>query len=112
MKAKRDPLMVRVWAELGAGRISEGFLKDLGQFTDGVTIGQHITINPIHQTCDTIIHELLHRMFPEWKESYVRRTTTYLRRRMTDAETVAFYHEYQRRSHKRKRPMDVTDVKP
>lgn len=106
---KRDPLMVRVWAELGAGRITEGFLKDKGQFTDGVEMGGHITINPVHQTVDTVIHELLHRLQPAWKESYVRRTTTYLRRRMTDEETLAFYQEYQARSKKRKRAMvDVT----
>lgn len=107
---KRPPLMVRVWAELGAGNIAEGFLKDRKAFTDGVILGKHITVNPVHQTVDTVIHELLHRLHPEWKESYVRRTTTYLRRRMSDEETMTFYQEYQTRVKKKKRVLDVTNA--
>ncbi len=110
-KAKREPLMVRVWAELGAARISEGYLRDGKSFTDGITYSNgQITINPVHQTVDTVIHEILHRMHPAWCENYVRRTTTYLRRRMTDQETQAMYDEYQRRVKKLKRPRDVTDT--
>ena len=99
----RDPLMVRVWAELGAGRIVEGFISDAGAFVDGLTSGNgHITVNPVHQTCDTVIHEILHRLNPSWSENYVRNRTTYLRRRMTDAETQAFYDEYQKRKRSRR----------
>lgn len=102
--------MVRVWAELGAGQITEAYIKDKGAFTDGYFNGaKHITINPVHQTVDTVIHELLHRLHPHWCENYVRRTTTYLRRRMSDSETVAFYHEYQARSRKRKSAVTVDD---
>lgn len=103
-KEQRTPLMVSVWAELGAGRIREGYISDKHQFVDGETHGTgHITINPAHQTCDTVIHEILHRLHPEWSEQYVRRTTTYLRRRMTDQETETFYAEYQKRVTRRKR---------
>ncbi len=107
-KARRDPLMVRVWAELGAGRITEAFIRDGKDFTDGFCVGGHITVNPVHQTVDTIIHELLHRLNPEWSERYVRRTTSYLRRRMTDDETLAFYQEYQRRAKKRKARVELS----
>lgn len=109
MRTKRDPLMVRVWTELGAGKITEAFIADKGLMTDGYIDdgSKHITVNPVHQTVDTVIHELLHRLHPSWKESYVRRTTTYLRRRMTDAETIAFYQEYQARSRKRRKPLVV-----
>lgn len=104
---KRDPLMVRVWAELGAGRITEAFIRDGKAFTDGYCIGGHITVNPVHQTVDTVIHELLHRLNPEWSEAYVRRTTSYLRNRMTDEETVAFYDEYCKRAKKRKSRVEI-----
>lgn len=102
--------MVRVWAELGSGRISEAYIKDGRYFTDGFTDdgSKHITVNPCHQTVDTVIHEILHRLHPEWNENYVRRTTTYLRRRMTDEETMAFYAEYQKRKRQRRRPLNVT----
>lgn len=109
LKDARPPLLVRVWSELGAGRITEGFLKDKHNFTDGIIVNGHITVNPVHPTVDTLIHEILHRLHPEWKESYVRRTTTWLRRRMSDEETVAFFQEYEKRKKKRKRAMvDVT----
>jgi hypothetical protein len=49
-----------------------------------------------------LIHELLHRLHPQWPEAYVRRTTTYLRRRMSDEEVQAMYAEYQKRKRTRK----------
>ncbi len=108
-KHARPPMLVRVWAEIGAGKITEAFIRDRGHFTDGYICNGHITINPAHQTVDTLIHEILHRLHPEWSERYVRRTTTYLRNRMTDEETLAFYGEYQRRAKRRKRPVNVQE---
>jgi hypothetical protein len=105
----REPLMVRVWAELGAGRITEGFIADKTHFIHGIEQGGHITINPVHQTVDTLVHEILHRLYPQWSENYVRRTTTYLRRGMSDQETMAFFEEYGRRKRRRKRPLDLKD---
>lgn len=109
VNGKRPPLMVQVWAELGAGKITEAYIRDGHFFTDGFTddASKHITINPVHQTVDTVVHEILHRLHPEWSENYVRRTTTWIRRRMTDDETRAFYLEYERRKRKRKRPLEV-----
>lgn len=108
-KTSRDfALIGRCFAELGAGRITEAFIKDATGFTDGWYNGAgHITVNPQHQTVDTVLHELLHRLEPGWSENYVRRTTTYLRRRMTDDEIQAFYAEYLKRAKKRKRPMRI-----
>ncbi len=101
--ARDFALIGRVWAELGAGRITEAFIRDGANFTDGFFNGNgHITINPAHQTVDTVIHECLHRAFPAWSENYVRRTTTYLRKRMSDDEIQAMYHEYRKRAKKRK----------
>ncbi len=102
----RPPLMVRVWAELGAGGITEdiGLCSDVpGERLHGVKCGRHIWINPLWGTVDTLVHELLHRLHPEWSENYVRRTTSYLMGRMTDAEALAFYDEYQKRAKKPKR---------
>ena len=108
--ARDFALLGRVWAELGAGRLSEAFIKDRTAVTDGYYNGAgHITINPAHQTVDTIIHECLHRAFPAWSETYVRRTTTYLRKRMGDDEVQAMYEEYQRRARKRKSPRILID---
>ena len=47
-KHSRPPLMLRVWTELGAGRIHEGYLLDKGRVTEGITYfsNGNITINP------------------------------------------------------------------
>ena len=111
---KRKPrdfaLIGQVWAEIGAGRITEAFIKDGRMLTDGYYNGNgHITVNPQHQIVDTVIHECLHRAFPKWTESYVRRTTTYLRRRMSDEEVQAMYSEYKKRAKTRKTPMVIEE---
>uniref|UniRef100_A0A6M3J6X0 Uncharacterized protein n=1 Tax=viral metagenome TaxID=1070528 RepID=A0A6M3J6X0_9ZZZZ len=118
MKKARDPLLVRVCVELGRGRIREDWIIDGKQFVDGYIEGGTITVNPVPATVDTVIHEILHRLNPEWKEPYVRNRTTYIMRRMSDGEIRAFYDEYraavtrQRRNlRRRRRPRcDETDA--
>ena len=111
-RARVEPLLLRVCAELGAGRISEAFIVDTpGIQCDGFTddASKHITINPAFQTVDTVIHELLHRLYPAWSETYVRNRTTFLRRRMSDADVLAVYSEYSKRVYRRKRKRDIRD---
>lgn len=108
----RPPLLVSVWVELGKGHVSEDYLIDCDRpacFLDGHTSGQHITINPIPATVETVLHELLHRLHPAWQENYVRNRTTYLLRRMTDEEVQQFYKEYQRTVKRPKRAKRVED---
>src|SRR5687767_14214514 len=98
--------MVRVWAELGAGHITEDptLHSDVrGERIYGYKEGRHIWVNPAWTMAETIVHELLHRVNPEWSETYVDNRTTYLLNRMTDAEARALYDEYQKRARKPKR---------
>lgn len=98
-KAKDEPLLAAVLLELQAGNVKEAYMPGCGPYRfvhgDCATDGQ-ITVNPVHMVLDTLIHELLHRLHPHWKERYVRRTTTYLRRRLSDDETRQLYAEYQK----------------
>jgi hypothetical protein len=96
-RAVRSPLLLRVCAELGAGRITEAYLRDPGLQTSGYADKGHITINPTWETVDTLIHECLHRLYPAWSETYVRNRTAYLRNRLTDAEVQTLYDEYRKR---------------
>lgn len=105
--ARDFALIGKVFAEVGAGRITSAFIRDGRSLTDGVYTGSHIYINEDHQTADTLIHECLHRAFPSWGESYVRRTTSYLRRRMSDEEVIALVGEYRKRAKKRRRPVEI-----
>ena len=107
MKATRDALMVRVWAELGAGRLTEGYVIDKNQYIDGYIEGNVITVNPAPVVVETCIHEILHRLFPQWSEAYIANRTTYLLRRMTDGEVQMFYAEFKRRARKRRRPIEA-----
>jgi hypothetical protein len=111
-RSPREALMVSVWAELGAGRITEDYIEDRQQFVDGYIEGGHITINPIAATVESCIHEILHRLHGEWGEAYVSNRTTYLLRRMTDAEIQQFYDEYQKRVKKKRRRRRATSVPP
>jgi hypothetical protein len=107
--ARDFALIGRVFAEIGAGKITTAFLRDGRSLTDGVFTGSRIYINEDHQTADTVIHECLHRAFPQWGEQYVRRTTSYLRRRMSDDEIMALVEEYRKRTRRRKRPLQIED---
>lgn len=103
-RTARDMVLLgRVWAELGSGNIAEGYLPSTKHhYVEGEIEGRSITVNPAPNVVDTAIHEILHRMYPQWSEGYVRRTTTLLMRRMTDEEIAAFYDEFQRRAKRRR----------
>ncbi len=108
----RPSLILRVCAELGAGKITERYIiDDPGYLCDGHTDHRSgaITINVAHQTIDTVIHECLHRLEPSWSENYVRNRTAFLRNRLSDVEVQVIHDEYQKRVTKRKRPKNVRD---
>ena len=95
---------LRVVAELGAANIVERYIEADGQHVDGLCEGDKITVAPHHQTVDTVIHELLHRLYPDRSERSIRRTTTQLRRVITDDEVQSFYDEYNRRKTRNRTP--------
>ena len=99
----RPALLVRVLTEIGKGRISEGFIHDNDAFTHGETDGRHIKVNPAISVVDTLLHEALHRLEPGWHENYVRRTTTFLLRRMSDEQIQALYDTYQQIAKRRRK---------
>lgn len=109
---KRDPLVVRICTELGRGHITEARMIDAGHVQcDGYTDNhsKHITINPVHSIVDTLIHELLHRLYPQWSERYICSRTGRLMRNLSDAEFQAIYDEYQIQVKRRKTPRVVTE---
>jgi hypothetical protein len=106
----RPGLLVRVLTEIGRGRISETFIKDKHHFVHGETNGTHIKINPAIALCDTLIHETLHVIEPAWSETYVRRTTTWLLRRMSDEQLETLYQEYGKIAKRRRKREPRTGV--
>jgi len=103
MPDTRPLLLLRVMAELGAGRIREGWIpSERDYYADGQTRGQDITINPAAEVVVTLIHELLTRLYPQWSERYIKNRVSYLMKRMTDEEVRLLYAEYQQRAKKGK----------
>jgi hypothetical protein len=108
--ARDFALIGQVFAEVGRGRITTAYIRDKAGLTDGYYNGNgHIWINEDHQTADSLIHECLHRAHPDWSEQYVRRTTSYIRRRLTDEEVMTLIEVYRKRARKRKRPFSVEE---
>ena len=97
-------LWLRVVAELGAAEIIERYIQATDLHVDGLCEGGKITVAPMHQTVDTVIHELLHQLYPDRTERSIRRTTTLLRRVITDDEVQSFYDEYNRRKTRNRTP--------
>jgi hypothetical protein len=111
-RRKPDPLLLRVCAELGAGRITEAYISDPKWHVDGLCeFGPRgrVTISPHYQTVDSLVHELIHRLQPEWSESYVRGRTTRLVRALTEQQLQTIYDEYQKRKRTRKSPVVVEE---
>jgi len=86
-----------IWEELGKGKVEERPLQEKRprkKAIRGWCDGEHAVVNPIPDTCDTLIHELLHRRFPDWSERTVKARTTEMIRRLTPEEMRAIYLEY------------------
>ena len=108
--ARDFALIGKVFAEIGSGRVTRTFIKEKGYIVDGLYNGAgHIYINEDHLLADLLTHELLHRRFPNWSENYVRRTTSYLMRRMSDEEKQALVSEYRKRARSRRKPVELRE---
>lgn len=107
-RPERTPLILRVCAELGAGRIDEGFIAAKHHIVHGLCESGQITVNPVHFTLDTVVHECLHRLHPEWSENYVRNRTSFVTNQLSDAEKQTIYGEYQARVTRRKTAKRLT----
>ena len=87
-----DPILLEIAAAIGAGRISIRAIHDNVELCHGATLDDgEIAISPIPSTCDTAIHEVLHRLRPEWSERTVRARTAKLMRKITNAELETLY---------------------
>lgn len=89
-----EALGVSVLVEIGKGQISERYIVAGSTSPAGVTLGKQITINPVAETAGTLLHEILHRLKPQWGERQVSNITTALMRRFTDAQIREIHRMY------------------
>jgi hypothetical protein len=90
--------MVEVLSALGDLYLVERYLVDKtkpvknwqhGEYSDGT-----VTINPAPHIVDTLVHEVLHHIRPDWSETVVRARTTQLLRKMSHEEAQAIYQQW------------------
>lgn len=53
-----------------------------------------ITVNPVDHVVDTLIHELIHLVHPEYSERAVASMTGKVMKELTERELLAIYREY------------------
>lgn len=101
-KKARDPILLEIVAWIAdRGRITEGWITDPddpnGVSLYGLAEQQHIHVNPVHDTLDTVIHEVLHVVRPAFTELGVRRKTKALIRQLSNQEIETLWGIYQDR---------------
>lgn len=92
---KLDALVVAVLTRLGELPIKQAYLgKDTYAMwePDGT-----ITINPAIDITDSLVHEILHELYPAWNERRVKTMTTRLITHLSDSQIKAIFDEYIRR---------------
>ncbi len=57
----------------------------------------HITVNPVEHIVDTLIHELIHMVYPSYSERAVCSLTGKVMKELTEDELQTIYREYRRK---------------
>lgn len=87
-----------VYAELTSGRIVEQPIVEHVPARKAIRgycgVDGKVTVNPIPDILDTLVHELFHRRFPHWSERYVKQQTTMLIRSLTPEEQTHLFEKY------------------
>lgn len=78
-----------IWPGRGEGPV-HGLWEQNGR-------SERITINPMPWVVQTVIHECLHSLHPDWTERYVENRTKFLFNRMSDREVQELYTLYKER---------------
>jgi hypothetical protein len=103
--------IVDLETELANGRIYEATLiTDDGAHLMGLCDHAKgaITIDPKVAIVSTLLHELIHRKFPNWSEQRVRKAEVYALRQLSQQDIQTWYRRY-RRAVRKRRPVDAID---
>jgi hypothetical protein len=97
---RKAQLLERVHQAIGANKIEQRWVSPVAatrhkgeQSFVGLASGSTIVVSPL-TLVSVLIHEALHRAYPEWDEPTIEKHTTYLWQRMTDDECRRLYDAY------------------
>lgn len=93
-------LLLKLMARLGEVKVRQAYLpkEDTANICGYTYPDGSITVNPIPEIVDTVVHELLHSLYPRYSEATVCRLTKRLMHAMADEEIVAFYEAFVRKT--------------
>jgi hypothetical protein len=88
-KKNHTPLLLRVMSLLGDVECREQWIPPIG---NNHTAG--LTVNLIPDAVDSIIHEAIHSLYPDYSERQVKRLTTQVVSQLTGEEMQTIYYEF------------------
>jgi hypothetical protein len=97
---RHSPLVMKLLARFRDVDFREAYLPDED---DSPVYGEidyntmTITINPVPHVVDTLIHELIHMVYPKYSERAVCSLTGKVMKELTESELKAIYEEYKRK---------------
>lgn len=98
-KNKRPPLLIKVLTLFGKSEFNEVYLFENDRVSlrglmesDGKKYS--IYVNPMADVIHTVIHELLHVLYPDWSEQYIECQSTRLLNLLSHDEIIELYHQY------------------
>jgi hypothetical protein len=103
-----NPLLEDIWGELQNGHVYECNLRSIHWQMDGLQEGKNIYIDPRPAIIETLLHELLHRLKPQWSEHKVTKRARILMLQMDETAKRQWWLAY-RRIRKTRRPVEVED---
>jgi hypothetical protein len=96
---EKSPLLLKVMVLIGKLEFHESWIApNHTHYTDGSCDENNlITVNPIPSVVDTIIHECLHALYPDYSERAVLSLTGKLMKQLTSEDMQTIYGEYRRK---------------
>ena len=104
-KKAGDPLLVEVIAAIGAGSFWRGYITGRhDEPLDGVCLPDgDVWVNEPLLIIETLVHEVVHRMRPKWREARVDAAAKALVKRLDGDEIEALHTIYLTHIHRRER---------
>lgn len=98
-KNARPPLLIKVLTLFGKSEFHEIYLVENERASLRGLMEQHgetykIYINPMPDVIHTVIHELLHVLYPDWSEQYIECQSTRLLNLLSHDEIIELYNQY------------------
>lgn len=97
--AKHTPVLLRLMSLLGETGVSEEYVNKEGKqdIYGYLAPNGAIVVNPVPHVVDTLLHELIHKLHPDYSEHAVRSLVGKIMKQATDEDLCAIYDMYKKK---------------